>query len=83
MCSRAQKASPSFQLLLKLVMSMFCRKRKKTRERHRSQGFSGRGGGAEAAKPRQAEPLQKARWARAQAQWCQRPRERQLCVRKS
>lgn len=83
MCSRAQKASPSFQLLLKLVMSMFCRKRKKHVSDTPPQASQVTVEGAEAVKSRQDEPLQKARWAGARARWCQGPRERQLCVTKS
>ena len=75
-CKRAQKASPSFQLLLKLVMSIFCRKRKKTREQHTpraSQEMAEGGGGPQA---QQAEPLQEARQAGGlgaglRPSWCQ------------
>lgn len=75
MCRRAQKASPSFQLLLKLVMSIFCRKRKKTCEQHTlraSQEMAEGGGGPQA---QQAELLQEARQdgglgAEPRTSWC-------------
>lgn len=57
MCRRAQKASPSFQLLLKLVMSMFCRKGRKHVSDTAPWAPQVMVEGVEALKSRQAEPL--------------------------